>query len=82
MRQLTQTITLKHLLIKEEKQIGIKFYPNKMIQTVIKGFPDVLWSNHFGMAYLKDNPKNLNLIFEDFKGIAWINCAHFFRTIK
>lgn len=82
MRQLTQTITLKHLLIKEEKQIGIKFYPNKMIQTVIKGFPDVLWSNHFGMAYLKDNPKNLNLIFEDFKGIAWINCAHFFPNNK
>ncbi|MBL4669311.1 MAG: tyrosine-type recombinase/integrase [Flavobacteriales bacterium] len=73
-----QTITLKHLLIKEEKKIGIKFYPNKMIQTVIKGLPRVAWSNEFGMAYIENNIGNLNLIFEDFKGIAWINCTHFF----
>ncbi len=82
MKQPTQTITLKHLLIKEEKQIGIKFYPHKMIQTVIKGLPEIKWSDQFGMAYLKNNPKNLNLIFEDFKGVAWINCVHFFPKNK
>ena len=67
-RQLNKAITLKHLLIREEKQIGIKFHPNKMIQTVIKGLPDVKWSDKFGMAYLKNSPKNLTLIFEDFNG--------------
>jgi len=77
-----QTITLKHLLIKKQKQIGIKFYPNKMIQTVIKGLPKVAWSNEFGMAYVENNAGNLNLIFEDFKGIAWINCASFFPKNK
>lgn len=76
------TITLKHLLIKEEKQIGIKFYPNKIIQAVIKGLPEIAWSNKFGMAYIKNNPKNLTSIFEDFKGIAWVNCAHFFPNQK
>ncbi len=76
------TITLKHLLIKDEKQIGLKFYPNKMIQTIIKGLPEVKWSDKFGMAYVKNNSKNLNLVFEDFKGIAWINCAHFFPKNK
>ena len=80
--QTTQTITLKHLLIKEEKQIGIKFYPNKMVQTIVKGLPEVKWSDKFGMAYLKNNPENLNLIFEVFKGIAWINCVHFFPKNK
>ncbi len=80
--QLNQTITLKHLLIKEEKQIGIKFYPNKIIQTIIKGLPDIAWSDQFGMAYLKNNPKNLTLIFEDFNGIAWVNCSHFFPNRK
>ena len=80
--QLNKTITLKHLLIKEEKQIGIKFYPNKIIQTIIKGLPDIAWSDKFGMAYLKNNPKNLTLIFEDFNGIAWINCTHFFPSRK
>jgi integrase/recombinase XerD len=80
--QPTASITLKHLFIKNEKQIGIKFYPNKMVQTVIKGLPEVKWSHEYGMAYLKNTPKNLTLIFEDFKGIAWINCAHFFPKNK
>ena len=73
-----RSITLKHLLIKEEKQIGIKFYPDKMVQTVAKGLPDVKWSNEFNMVYIKNEPKNLTAIFNDFKGIAWINCSHFF----
>jgi site-specific recombinase XerD len=77
-----KNITLKHLLINDEKQIGIKFYPDKLIQTVIKGLPNVKWSNEFGMAYIKNNPKNLNHIFNDFKGLAWINCASFFPDNK
>ena len=77
-----KNITLKHLLINNEKQIGIKFYPDKLLQTVIKGLPNVKWSNKFGMAYIKNNPNNLNLIFNDFKGLAWINCASFFPNNK
>jgi site-specific recombinase XerD len=34
------------------------------------------------MAYIKNNPRNLNLIFTDFKGLAWINCASFFPNNK
>jgi len=77
-----KNITLKHLLINNEKQIGIKFFPDKLVQTVIKGLPNVKWSKEFGMAYIKNNPANLNLIFNDFKGLAWINCAHFFPGNK
>lgn len=80
--QQQKNITLKHLLINNEKQIGIKFYPDKMLQTVLKGLPEIKWSNEFGMAYIKNNPKNLNLIFEDFKGLAWINCSSFFPKHK
>ena len=80
--QSNKIVTLKHLFIHEEKQIGIKFYPNKIIQTVIKGLPGIQWSNKFEMAYLKNNPKNLKIIFKDFNGIAWINCAHFYPNRK
>ena len=73
-----RTVTLKHLLINNEKQIGLKFYPDKLVQTVIKGLPNIKWSNDFGMAYLKNENNNLNIIFNDFKGVAWVNCAHFF----
>ncbi len=77
-----KNITLKHLLINNKKQIGIKFYPDKLIQTVVKGLPNVKWSKKFDMAYLENNTENLNLIFKDFKGIAWINCNSFFPGNK
>lgn len=77
-----KNITLKHLLINNEKQIGIKFPPDKMVHTVLRGMPNIKWSKEFNMAYIKNNPKNLNLIFEDFKGIAWINCSSFFPNNK
>lgn len=73
-----RTVTLKHLLINNEKQIGLKFYPDKMVQTIVKGLPNVKWSDDFGMVYIKNDQKNLNTIFNDFKGVAWVNCANFF----
>ena len=79
---LHKNITLKHLLIGEEKQIGLKFYQDKVIQALIKELPDVKWSDEFGMAYIKNTKTNLNLIFSNFKGVAWINCAHFFPKQK
>tara|TARA_R110002050_G_scaffold300660_1_gene471266 strand:- start:86 stop:1234 length:1149 start_codon:yes stop_codon:yes gene_type:complete len=71
-------VTLKHLFINEQKQIGLQFYPNKLVQTIVKGLPDVKWSEKFGMAYLANNPKNLNLVFAGFKGLVWINTSNFF----
>lgn len=78
MKQKTKYVTLKHLLIGNQKQIGLQFYPNKLIQTVIKGLPNAKWSKEYNMAYIENKPNNLNLIFTDFKGVAWVNCSHFF----
>ena len=78
MEQKTKYVTLKHLLIGNQKQIGLQFYPNKLIQTVIKGLPNAKWSKEYNMAYIENKPNNLNLIFTDFKGVAWVNCSHFF----
>ncbi|MFT7037162.1 MAG: integrase/recombinase XerD, partial [Cyclobacteriaceae bacterium] len=79
MTQPTKNITLKHLLIKEQKQIGILFYPDKVIQALIKGLPSPKWSNEYSMAYILNTKSNLNLVFETFKGVAWINCNYFFK---
>jgi len=73
-----KTITLKHLLINEQKCIGMKFFPDKVIHALIKELPSVKWSKQFGMVYLPNTKTNLDLIFEKFKGVAWINCSHFF----
>tara|TARA_R110001592_G_C13184603_1_gene751440 strand:- start:37 stop:1185 length:1149 start_codon:yes stop_codon:yes gene_type:complete len=72
-------ITLKHLFINKEKQIGLKFYPNKMVEIVIKGLPNAKWSKEYNMAYIENTKKNLDTIFKDFRGVAWINAGNFFN---
>jgi len=79
MKHATKNITLKHLLINQEKQIGILFYPDKVIQALIKELPMPKWSNTYGMVYIKNNQSNLNAIFKKFRGVAWVNCNYFFK---
>lgn len=80
MKPSQKILNLEHLLIKGEKQIGMKFYPDKTIQDTIKKLPDVRWSRQYGMAYIKNNKANVNLIFNRFRGIAWVNGKKFFST--
>ncbi|MBU2951204.1 site-specific integrase [Tamlana agarivorans] len=73
-----RSITLKHLLIKNIKQIGLQFTTDKVIQALVKELPDVKWSKEFNMAYLINTPENLDLIFKKFKSVAWVNSHYFF----
>ena len=79
MEQKTLQVNLKHLLIKKQKQIGIQFYPNKVLQALVKELPEPKWSDQFNMVYLPNNKKNLDAIFRNFKGVAWVNTSHFFK---
>jgi len=72
-------VTIKHLFINKKKQIGLQFYPSKIVQNIIKGLPDVKWSKEFNMAYVLNTKQNLDLIYDDFRGLAWINSGHFFH---
>lgn len=58
--------------------IGIKFYPDKVIQALIKGLPNVKWSEKYGMVVLPNKRDNLTLIFNTFRGVCWINSHSFF----
>lgn len=73
-------ITLRHLIIKNERQIGIQFYTNKVIQALIKQLPDPKWSKEHNCVYLKNTPTNLALIFNSFKGVAWVDCQYFYKN--
>ena len=77
-------ITLKHLLLENKRMIGLKFYPNKVIQSLIKELPNPRWTDKYDMVYIKNSPDNLRLILDKFKGVAWVNCSYFFpnRPIK
>ena len=70
-------ITLKHLLIKGEKKIGLQFYPNKVLNALVKGLPGVRWSNTLSLVHIPNTEDNLDLIFNTFRGVAWVNCNYF-----
>lgn len=66
-------ITLKHLLINEQKMIGLQFYTDKVIQALVKELPDSRWSDQYQMAYVVNTKQNLDAIFKTFRGVAWVN---------
>lgn len=72
-----KSITLYHPMINNQKMIGIKFSPDKLIQGLIKGLPNPKWSKQYNMAYIPNTKGNLGIIFNTFKGIVWINYNRF-----
>lgn len=75
-------VTLKHLLIDTEKCIGFQFYSDKIIQAMLNELPGLQWSEQFKMVYVKNTPETLNLVFQKFRGVAWLNCSSFFPKSK
>ncbi len=76
----SRQITLKHLYIDDQKMIGLQFYPDKVIQALIKELPSIRWSEQYNMACLPNNRANLDNVFNTFRGIVWVNCHHFYRN--
>ncbi|MEE9363717.1 MAG: site-specific tyrosine recombinase/integron integrase [Cellulophaga sp.] len=72
-----KSITLYHLMINNQKMVGIKFSPDKLIQALIKGLPNPKWSKQYNMAYIPNTKRNLGIIFNTFKGVVWINYNRF-----
>jgi integrase/recombinase XerD len=73
-----RSITLKHLLIKGKRYIGLQFNTDKVIQALVKELPNVKWSNKFNMAYILNSKQNLDVIFDIFSGVVWVNSNYFF----
>jgi len=71
-------ITLKHLLIKGRKYIGLQYTHDRVIDALVKQLMNVDWSDTFTMHYVPNNSDHLNQIFLVFKGIAWVNVKYFY----
>ena len=78
----TRRITLKHLLIENQKHIGLKFYPDHVIQKLIKTLPNIRWSATYSMVYTPNTKSNLENIFKTFRGVVWVDCGSFFGKNK
>ena len=48
-------ITLRHLLVGDQKMIGIQFYPDKVIQVLIKQLDNPKWSKTYQMVVIPNN---------------------------
>ena len=70
-------ITLKHLLLRGEKKIGMQFYPNKVMNALVKSLPNVKFNKQYNMAYIANTKENLDFIINTFRGVAWVDCNYF-----
>jgi site-specific recombinase XerD len=77
-----QHITLKHLLIDNQKCIGLQFYSNNALNVLVKELSDIAWSDEFNMYYLPNNKNNLDDIYTLFRGVAWIDSQYFFQHTR
>lgn len=75
-----RSITLYHLMIQDQKMIGIKFMPDKLVQALIKSLPGPKWSQRHNMAYIPNTKENLGIIYNTFRGMVWINYNRFFAN--
>jgi integrase/recombinase XerD len=73
------TITLKHLYISDKKQVGLQFNVNHRIEKLLKAMTGVKWSEEFTMYYVLNTKGNVSLLFDTFRGVAWLNGSHFFN---
>jgi hypothetical protein len=71
-------ITLKHLMIDGKRMIGLQFYPDKVIQALIKQLPEVKWSKEHQLAYIPNRKDFLSQVYTTFRGVAWLNGKQFY----
>lgn len=77
MNQKRKRISLHHILIQGEKQIGIKYPADQQIIDTIERLTGAKWSDQYHMVYLFNNQTNLKRIFNLFRGIAWVDTSAF-----
>jgi len=70
-------VSLRHLLTNGRRMIGLKFYPDKVLQALVKSLPDVKWHRKSQMACIPNTNQNYQQIINTFKGVAWIDMRYF-----
>lgn len=73
-------ITLKHVMIHNEKCIGMVHMPHARISTLMGSLPHVKWSEEHQFHYVRNTKQNLTAIFNTFRGVAWVNTNQFFKS--
>ena len=80
MKERLPIITLRHLIVDGERMIGLQFYPNKVIQALVKTLDRPRWCQTDQMVYIRNTEQNLTCLFRTFSGVAYVNCKYFLRN--
>jgi hypothetical protein len=72
-------VTLRHLMIRDEKCIGIQFSHSKIIEALVRTLDSPKLSREFGMPYIPNTKDSFDAIFKTFRGVAWVHCKYFYR---
>lgn len=79
MNPTARCLTLRHLVIKNDRFIGFEFNADDVIQNLVMTLGDIAWHEGHRMWYVINNKPNLDRIFKIFRGIAWVNGRYFFK---
>ena len=75
-----KSISLKHLYLDNQAYVGIQFKADKVLEALINTLIGVQWSDKFSMFYIENTKKNIDLIFNKFRGVAWVNTNYFYTN--
>ena len=65
-------------MVAEVKCIGLQYYSDKVLDALVNDLPGVKWSEQYRVNYIKNTTENLDRVFNVFRGVAWVNCNHFY----
>lgn len=82
MTKLKQHITLKHLLIDNNRYIGLHYYANRGLDIIIQQLIGIHWNEEFSMYVLPHSKANIDNIYGLFRGVAWIDSKYFFQESR
>lgn len=71
-------VTLKNIIINQEKHIALVFNQDKVVHALVKGLKGVKWSEDEQLYTLPKSKTNLNRIFKALKGVAWVDLKYFY----
>jgi len=74
----SRSITLKNLQIQGQKQIGLQYQSDKVLDALMHQFDDLKWTEEFKMYYIKKSKANMTKLITLFKGVAWLNMQYFY----
>jgi len=71
-------ISLIHLTTDGKKMIGFRYYSDNEIDEILKSLPGIAWDKQMTLYYIENTRDNMKLIYQKFKGKAWIDGKYLF----